>query len=201
MSVRAISRSLAALSVGAMPALLLAAEAGAAAEHSDPAMRELLSSTVWGIIIFATVLFILWRKAFPPILKALEKREHSIRDALAAAERAKKEADAAMAKNQESLETARAEARAIIEEGKADAVRVKDGIVNDAKRESEEVKARALRDIDLAKRQAIETLHRQAAQLGVEIASRVTRKTLRAEDHDSLIQDCIRDLKEVQKAR
>jgi F-type H+-transporting ATPase subunit b len=185
--------ALAALVVASAPAVLLAAESG---EHG-PAESPVIPPTVWAILVFATVLAILWWKAFPPILASLEKRSRLIQESLEAAERARKEADATATRNEELLEKARVEARAIIDEGKADALRVKDKIVESARKESEELAARALRDIELAKDRAVDTLHRQAVELSMEIASKVIRKTLKAEDHRELIADSIRRIQEM----
>jgi F-type H+-transporting ATPase subunit b len=183
--------------VGGIPDLILAAEGGEGG-HGGGAV---IPPTVWGILVFLTVLVILWRKAFPPILQALEKRAQLIRESLEAAERARKEAAEAATRQEDAMEKARVEARAIIEEGKADAHRVKDKIVEDAKREAGELVARARREIDLAKDNAVDELHRQAVDLSMEIASKVIRKTLRPEDHRELIADSIKRFQEMKEAR
>jgi F-type H+-transporting ATPase subunit b len=179
--------------------LLAAAEEGHA--EGNPLINEpdspVIPSTVWGILVFVTVLAILWKKAFPPITEALDKRARLIRESLEAAERAKKEAEALIAKHEESLEKGRAEARAIIEEGKADALEVKERIVGDAKKESQELVARARREIELAKQEAIEGLHQRAVDLSLDLASRILQKNLKAEDHRELIQTALRKFQEV----
>jgi F-type H+-transporting ATPase subunit b len=183
---------LGALAAAAVPAALLASE-GAAGE------KPVLPPTVWGILVFISVLAILWWKAFPPISAALEKRERLIRESLEVAERARKETQALMASHEESLEKARAEARAIIEEGKADALKVKDKIVEGARKEADELAERALREIDLAKDRAVDDLHRQAVELSMDIAEKVIRKTLRPEDHRELIAESIRRFQEMKQ--
>jgi F-type H+-transporting ATPase subunit b len=181
-----------------LTAPLLAIEAEA---EGHEALKPVIPPTVWGILIFATVLIILWRKAYPPILAALEKRERMIRESLEAAQRAKVEAEAMMKKHEESLEKARIEARAIIEESKTAAVRVKDEIVQSAKRESEELVLRAKRDIEIAKRAAVGDLHRQAVRLSVEIAEKLIKKKIEPDDQDALIQESIRKFQQVPGAQ
>jgi F-type H+-transporting ATPase subunit b len=105
-----------------------------------------------------------------------------------------------MARHQESLEKARVEARAIIEEGKTAAVKVRDGIIESARKDAEAMASRALREIDLAKQAAVDELHRQAARLSIEIASKVIRKSLREEDHQELIRESIRRYQEARPA-
>lgn len=189
---RRIPIALGAAALWSLPAALLSAEAEAAGEAAKP----VIPPTVWGILIFITVLLILWRKAYPPITGALERRAKLIQESLEAAERAKAESEALLRQHEESLEKARAEARAIIEEGKSEALKVKEGIIEGARKESEEIAARALRDIELAKTNAVDELHRRAVDLSIEIASKVIRKSLRAEDHGDLIRESIRKFQE-----
>jgi F-type H+-transporting ATPase subunit b len=184
---------LAALLFPLLPAALMAAE-----EHG-PAEKPVIPPTAWGILIFLTVLGILWWKAYPPILAALEKRARLIKESLEAAEKARLAADATAARNEEILEKARVESRAIIEEGKSDALKVKDKIVESARKEADELAQRALREIDLAKDRAVDDLHRQAVELSMEIASKVIRETLRPEDHRRLIDESIRRFQEMEK--
>lgn len=160
-------------------------------------VKPVVPPTVWGILIFIAVLVILWWKAFPPITQALDKRARSIQESLEAADRAKKESEALLAKHEESMEKARAEARAIIEEGKSEAQRVKDRIVESARKETESLSERARREIELAKKSAIEGLHRQAVDLSLEIAAKLIHKNLKAEDHKKLIQESIKKYKKV----
>ena len=187
--------ALCALSVTLAGPLLLAAEAESeAGGHGAP--KGVIPPTVWGILVFVTVLLILWKKAFPPITEALEKRSRQIQESLDAAEKARKDTEALMARNEEALEKARVEARAIIEEGKTDALKVKDRIVESAKQESKGVTERALREIDLAKQKAMDDIHHRAVELAGEITRKVIRKTLRPEDHVELIQEAVRKFKE-----
>ena len=199
---RALLAGLTALLVSLFPLLVLAGEEPEVgpieAPHGAGAAGPVIPPTVWGILVFVAVLAILWRKAFPPIVEALEKRAKLIRESLEAARRAKAEAEALMAKHEESLEKARQEARAIIEEGKADAQRVRDRIVEGARKETEELTARAKRDIDLAKQHAVDELHRQAVRLAVDIASKVIHRSLRPEDHQELIRESLDEYREVE---
>lgn len=171
-----------------LPALLFAADDGHGAKASDPVIPQ----TVWAILSFLVVLFILWKKAIPPILGAMDSRAEKIREALAAADQAKADAEAAMATHQGNLETARQESRAIIEEGKRDAEKVKAQIVEDAKRESEEISQRATREIELAKESALADLHQQSVDLSIDLAGKLIHKNLSAEDNQALIDETVK---------
>jgi F-type H+-transporting ATPase subunit b len=197
---RALPGGLMALLVWLFPLAALASEEPEVGpiEATHGAGAPVIPPTVWGILVFIAVLAILWWKAFPPIVEALEKRARLIQESLDAARRAKAEAETLMAKHEESLEKARIEARAIIEEGKSDAQKVRDHIVETARKDAEDLAARVLREIELAKQHAVDELHRQAARLAIDIASKVIHKSLKLEDHKALIEESLGKYREVQ---
>jgi F-type H+-transporting ATPase subunit b len=83
----------------------------------------------WQILIFATVLFVLAKFAWKPIVKALEERENLISDALGAAEKAKEEMKNLQASNEKLLQETRLERDKILKEAQVTA----NGIITDAK--------------------------------------------------------------------
>ncbi len=175
------------------------AEASAGGDHgghhtSEKAPGEIVAQIFWAIASFLVVLGVLYKKLFPQILTALDKRAAEIRDALAAAEKAKTEARELMERHESQLEKARREAQAIVDEGKADAVKLKDSMLAGAKKDAEEMVARARREIEQAKVTAVDELTRRSVQLSLELSSRLIRKNLNAEEQQSLIQETIRSL-------
>ena len=156
------------------------------------ASKQLVPPTVWAVISFAIVLFILWKKLLPVITGAMDDRAAKIRDALEAADKAKADAEAAMATHQGNLETARQESRAIIEEGKRDAEKVKAQIVEDANKEAVEISQRVSREIELAKEAALDDLHQRSVALSIDLASKLIDKNLEAEDNQKLIDETVK---------
>jgi F-type H+-transporting ATPase subunit b len=175
-----------------LPALLFAADDGHGAKASDPVIPQ----TVWAILSFLVVLFILWKKAIPPILGAMDSRAEKIREALAAADQAKADAEAAMAAHQDNLETARQESRSIIEEGKRDAEKVKAQIIEDASQEAGEISQRVTREIQLAKEAALDDLHKRSVSLSIDLAGKLIQKNLSAKENQKLIDKTVKDFSE-----
>ncbi len=175
-----------------LPALLFAADDGHGAKASDPVIPQ----TVWAILSFLVVLFILWKKAIPPILGAMDSRAEKIREALAAADQAKADAEAAMAAHQDNLETARQESRSIIEEGKRDAEKVKAQIIEDASQEAGEISQRVTREIQLAKEAALDDLHKRSVALSIDLAGKLIQKNLSAKENQKLIDKTVKDFSE-----
>lgn len=166
-----------------------AVEEGAEGDHPP----FLVSTTVWAIVSFLLVLFILSKKLFPPILAAMDRRAQDIRDSLDAAERARAEAEEMMKRHQDDLAKAREEAAAIIEEGRADAQKLKDSIVASARSDAEELTARARRDIEQTKNNAVSELQQLSAALSIDIANELIRKNLSIDDHRKLIEERIKE--------
>ena len=173
-----------------------AAEGGHGPSNMAEWVMHYTQVTGWALLTFVIVLTILWKKLFPPIVEALDKRAATIRESLEAAQKAKEEAEAMIAEHESNLEKARAEGRAIVEEAKADANKVKDGIVKDARKEAGEIGERGKRELELAKQSAVDDLYAQASNLSFELAEKVIEKSLQPADHQTLIDSCIKQYKE-----
>lgn len=176
-----------------------AAEDHAAEVEHESAEPSILSGNPGNIfftlLIFLSVVFILGRFAWKPLLAALQKREDLIRSSIEDAKRERKEADKLLAKYREQIDHAREEATAIIEKGKRDAEDVRRRIHEDARNESDEMIARARREIELASQNAIKELYDHTAELAVLAAGRVVSKTLSVDDHRDLVKESLDRMK------
>lgn len=133
---------------------------------------------IWTTIAFLTVLFILRKFAWKPILKGLKDREESIDNALSAAERARNEMANLQADNERLLQEARVERDRILKEARD----MRDSMVNDAKGKAQEEADRmitaAREAIANEKNRAVAELKNQVANLSIEIAEKLVRQNL-----------------------
>ena len=133
---------------------------------------------IWTTIAFLTVLFILRKFAWKPILKGLKDREESIDNALSAAERARNEMANLQADNERLLQEARVERDRILKEARD----MRDAMVNDAKgkaqEEADRMIAAAREAIANEKNRAVAELKNQVANLSIEIAEKLVRQNL-----------------------
>ena len=83
----------------------------------------------WTIVIFILLLLILKKFAWKPILKAVDDRNNSIKDALSSAEKAKEEMEQLSADNDKILTEARMERDSIIKEARE----IKEKTISEAK--------------------------------------------------------------------
>lgn len=139
----------------------------------------------WTLLAFLTVLFILKKFAWQPILKTLSERESGIADAIASAERMKKEMGAMQAENEKLMEQARAERSAMLKEAKDQ----QDKIINDAKEKTKAITDKMMVDaqqqIQQQKMAALTEVKNEIGKLAVEVAEKVLRKQLAGTDAQS----------------
>ena len=137
---------------------------------------------IWQTVLFITLLFLLRKYAWKPILNAVDEREEGIKNALDAADNAKKEMEALNADNDRILREAKAQRDAILKEARE----IKDGIVADAKAqataEADKVMASAREQINNEKMAAITELKNQVADLSIDIAEKVLKSELKDAD-------------------
>lgn len=150
----------------------------------------------WMTLSFLALLFILAKYAWKPILKAIEKRENSIRDALQTAENTKLE----MKKIQQDNELLLRQARDEREKMLRDAENVKNKIIAEAhdkaRSEFERIVASAHETIHNEKMALIIDLKNQAAIIAIEIAESLIREEL-SDSHKNkqFIDKLVKDVK------
>lgn len=133
---------------------------------------------VWSTLAFLSLMFILKKFAWKPIVDSLDERNSSIADALAEAEKARKEIAELSSRNEEILKEAKEERNNILRE----ANKVKEDIIAEAKTKAQEdaakIMAAAKEDIEVQKLAVMADMKNAAANLSVEIAEKVLTREL-----------------------
>lgn len=153
-----------------------------------------LGNAIWTLVIFGVVLFVLGKYAWGPMLESLQQREKFIRESLEQAKSDRESAEARLKEYEEKLTAARAEATAIVEEGRRDADEARRRIEDDAKAEADKMVGRAKREIQIAQQTAVRDLYATSAALATDLAARVLRREVKAEDHERLIAESLDEL-------
>jgi F-type H+-transporting ATPase subunit b len=148
-----------------------------------------LGTSFWTLIIFFTLLFVLTRWAFPPILGYAQAREERIQRSLDEAREAREEAQKALEEQRRDLARAREESQAIIAQGKQDAESVRQELLNKTQVEQREVVERAKQEIEREREQAVETLRRQAVELSIAAASHLVGRRMDADEDRRVVRD------------
>lgn len=145
--------------------------------------------SIWTLVVFGILLFVLAKTAWPAILKAVEEREAKIQAQLDAAAKANAEAQRLLAVYQQQIAAAREEAQAIVAAARQAGDRVREDLVAKGRSEQEELLVRARREIGLEKDKALVELRQEAVELSIAAASKVLERNLDSEADRRLVQD------------
>lgn len=132
----------------------------------------------WTTVTFLILLVLLGKFAWKPIIGSVNARNKSIAEALELAEKTKEEMLLLQADNEKILAEARKERDALLK----DARDMKDQIVAQAKKEasdeSQKMIIAAKQAIDTEKKNAIQELKNQVAEISIDIAEKILSKEL-----------------------
>lgn len=150
----------------------------------------------WQVVIFLSLVFVLGKFAWKPILSSLKEREESIQQALDQAEKAKQEMASLKSDNEKLLKEAREERDKILRDARSAANQIHDEAQNSAKKTADKIIADAKAVINTEKAAALRDVKAQVAQFSLEIAEKLIKKNL-ADDkaQKELTESLIKDLK------
>lgn len=147
--------------------------------------------SVWTVVIFLTVLIVLWRFAFGPILAAVNAREEGINKALEEARSRQAEAERLLEEHKQQLADARRQAQEILAEGREAGGRLQKEIEGKARDESEAILTRAKAEIEREKEAAADVLRRETVDLALAVASKLLNEKLDSEQDRRLVVDFV----------
>ena len=145
----------------------------------------------WTIAVFLTLLFLLKKFAWGPLLAALDERQAGIRKSLDDADTAKRELTEVQARASALIGQARTEADAILSEARADGARIRQDLRDTGQKEKEALIRGAQQQIQQERDRAVSDLRQEAVELSVMIASKLIRRNLTREDNEALIDDAL----------
>ena len=149
---------------------------------------------IWTIVIFLTLLALLAKFAWRPLLQALDARQESIRQALDDAAKAKQELERLQTESQRILAEARGEAETIVARTRDDANRFRDEMRQKAQQEAAVIVKNAGKQIELETARAVQQIRHEAVDLSVAIASKLLQRNVSKQDNERLIEDTFKQL-------
>lgn len=162
------------------------------AEEAKPDIFEGgIGNAIVTLLVFAAVVFILGKYAWPPLMRVLSEREKVIRESLEDAKREREEAERVLEKYTRQIEQARVEASKIVDAGRRNAEEVARRVHEEARDEAGQMVVRARREIQLATDAAKKEVYDLATELAVDVAGRIIRKELSAADHKELVAESL----------
>lgn len=149
---------------------------------------------IWILISMSIFIWVMMKFAVPPIMKALNERESKIKDSLESAEKALAKAEEISKDNQKALREAEAKAQQIHKQAIEDAELVRTERIAKAKEEAENIVENARLSIEQEKKQALEELRKEVAQLAIQSASMIIDSELDNTKNTKLVDNFIDDL-------
>ncbi len=151
-------------------------------------MKEYIWTFVFQIINIAILYWFLKRLLFKPIKGFLDKRTQSIEAKMEELKRRESEIEENRRQSGEELEKVRQQVKSIMEQAEhAAQERIREA-QQQAQRQAETMLARAKHQIEQERQQAIEAFKAQAAELTVDLASKVLQSHITPEQNKAMIQ-------------
>ncbi len=150
--------------------------------------------TLWTAITFLILVVILSRFAWGPIIKMLDERERTIREAIEQAKRERAEAEKLLADQKESLAAARREAADLAKKNQQEVEALRTELTARARKEADDLVASARRQIQEEKSKAVSELKGQVADLAIDAARRLIQSSLDEKSQRKLVEEYIAQL-------
>lgn len=146
-------------------------------------------------LAFSTFIWFTVKFVWPPLLRAIEERQKTIADGLAAGERGRHELELASQRSSDILKDAKQQASEIIQQAEKRASEIVEEAKNAAKEEGDRIIAGAKAEISHEIFSAKEGLRQQAANLAILGAEKILRKEVDAKAHAQMLASIEDDLK------
>ena len=139
--------------------------------------------------VFAVFIWVCARFVWPPLMKAIEDRQKTIADGLAAADRGAKALQDASSKSDEALKQARVQAQEILSGAGKQATQIVEQAKAQAQTEGERIKEAARSEIERELSKGREELRQKVGELAVAGASKILKREIDAKAHAEVLKD------------
>lgn len=145
-------------------------------------------------LVFASFIWFTAKFIWPPLLRAIEARQKTIADGLAAADQGRRSLEQSTRQAEDAVSQARGRASEILAQAEKRAAQLVDEARSAAKEEGNREKAAAKAEIAQEASRAREQLRDQVAALAVAGAEKILRREVDAKAHADLLESLKRQL-------
>jgi F-type H+-transporting ATPase subunit b len=146
-------------------------------------------------IAFSIFIWFTVKYVWPPLLRAIEERQKTIADGLAAGERGRHELELASQRSSDVLKEAKQRASEIILQAERRATEIVEEAKKSAKEEGDRIITGAKADIEHEMFSAKESLRQHVAELAIAGAAKILRREVDAKVHADMLASIEDDLK------
>lgn len=149
---------------------------------------------LWTAITFLLLLVVLSKFAWGPIVRMLDERERTIREAIEQAKKERAEAERMLAEQKASLATAQREAAELAQRSKQEVEALRADLTARARKEADDLVAGARKQIQEEKTKALSELKGQVADLAIDAARKLIQSSLDDKGQRALVEDYLKSL-------
>jgi F-type H+-transporting ATPase subunit b len=147
----------------------------------------------WSLVSFGLLLGLLYKFVFPPIIKALDDREKTIKGSLERAEQIRKDAEQLLAEYRSRLKRADEESEKILAETQHRAQRLLEENQQRIVQETGRMTAQARQEILREQQKAMNELKRYVVDLTLLATEKILKRSLNPSDHLRLIEESLEE--------
>lgn len=156
-----------------------------------------LKAALWSLGIVLALFFLLWKKGWGPVVKALHAREEKIDASIAKAEEVEKAAREIAETNRKMMAEAQVEAQRIVAESRVAAAKAAADIEAKAHAEIEASKDRFQREMALEAEKVRSEIRKDVVDLTLAAAAKLLGRSLSPADQRRLAEESLRDAESV----
>ncbi len=168
----------------------------AAGDGSPSVFTGHWAESLWTVVSFCVLLFVLWKLAWKPLLAALQSRQEHIQGQVDEAGKIRKDAEEVLGQYRGKLSAAETEGRAIIEQHIKDAQKQSAELIAGSREDIEAMRLRLETDIERARRVAQKELLAQSGQIILNLGREILGRNIDTEDNQRFIDDAIQRLEQ-----
>ena len=178
-------------------------ESDASQKHEEQSdfFKGLVDLSIWTIVVFLLLLFVLGKFAWPLMQEGLDKRERAVAAALEKALHVQAEAERIKNELEQSQRQFNEEVRRMREAERIKVQQWAEKFKSDTQAEMNLEHERLKRDLETQADQALQEMMRKVGQVALQISSKVIRRQLSEEDHNRLVDEALSELQQAAQER
>jgi F-type H+-transporting ATPase subunit b len=146
------------------------------------------------LIAFVVFVIFCMKYVWPPIIGAIEERQATIADGLAASDRAAKDLELAQEKAKAQLKDAKVQAASIVDAAKKHEAKIVDEAAGKALAEKERILATGHAEIETERNRAREELRKEVAILAIAGAEKILERSIDGAAHSDILDKLVAEL-------
>jgi len=163
----------------------------------DKLLQPDLGLMVWTAVTFLTLVSVLAKFVWKPILNGINTRESKIREDLDRAEKSQAEAEKTRQKYESQLAEAQRAIQDMISKAKQESEKTRSELVASAKAEAEKIVEKGRRDLEGETDKLRSKLRSEVADLSLSIAEKILNRSVDKKVQDDVFKDSLKSMSEV----